>query len=175
MGVDPERDPEKFTAFMEQALEDGLIADAVIARSEAERSELWHIRDASSEFSRGQGIAAGFDVSVPVRDIGRFVEDVAARLAAAFPDLRPAIFGHLADGNIHVETRIADERARNDIEEIVYGATRDWGGSISAEHGIGLLKKPWLGYTRTPEEITLMRKLKASLDPDNILNPGKIF
>ncbi len=176
MGADPERDPERFTAFMEQALEDGLIADAVIARSEAERGELWHIRDASSEFAHVQGLAAGFDVSVPVGDIGRFVEDVAARLAAAFPDLRPVIFGHLADGNIHIEiTRIADERARHDIEEIVYGATRDWGGSISAEHGIGVVKKPYLGHSRTPEEIALMRKLKAALDPDNILNPDKIF
>jgi FAD/FMN-containing dehydrogenase len=176
MGADPEHDAEAFAAFMEQALENGLIADAVIASSEAERSALWHIRDASSEFSRAPGLAAGFDVSVPVGDIGGFVEDVAGRLAAAFPDLRPAIFGHLADGNIHVEImRVAGDQARHDIEEIVYGATRDWHGSVSAEHGIGLLKKPWLGHTRTPEEIALMRQLKATLDPDNLLNPGKVF
>jgi FAD/FMN-containing dehydrogenase len=176
MGADPARDPERFAAFMEQALEGRLIADAVIARSEAERSALWQVRDASGEFSRAPGVAAGFDVSVPVGDIGGFVEDVAGRLAAAFPDLRPAIFGHLADGNIHVEiTRIADERARRDIEAIVYGTTRDWGGSVSAEHGIGLLKKPYLAYSRTPDEIALMRKLKAALDPGNILNPEKIF
>jgi FAD/FMN-containing dehydrogenase len=176
MGTDSARDPEKFAAFMEQSLDDRLIADAVVAGSEVQRGAFWHIRDASSEFSRGQGIPAGFDVSVPVGDIGRFVEDVAARLAAAFPDLRPVIFGHLADGNIHVEIRrIPDERARHDIEEIVYGATRDWGGSVSAEHGIGLVKKPYLAYSRTPEEIALMRTLKTALDPDNILNPGKIF
>jgi FAD/FMN-containing dehydrogenase len=176
MGADPARDPERFAAFMEQSLEDGLIADAIVAGSEAQRGELWHIRDASSEFTRVEGLAAGFDVSVPVGDIGSFVEDVVARLAAAFPDLRPAIFGHLADGNIHVEIRrIADEPARHEIEEIVYGATRDWGGSVSAEHGIGLLKTPYLAYSRTPEEIALMHKLKAALDPDNLLNPGKVL
>jgi FAD/FMN-containing dehydrogenase len=175
MGTDPDGDPERFASFMEQALEDGL-ADAVIARSEAERMELWHIRDASSEFARGASVSAGFDVSVPVGDIGRFVEDVATRLAAAFPGLLPAIFGHLADGNVHVEIRgIADEKARHEVEEIVYGATRDWGGSVSAEHGIGLIKRPYLGHSRAPEEIALMRKLKMALDPDNILNPGKIF
>jgi FAD/FMN-containing dehydrogenase len=161
---------------MEQALEDGILANAVIAQSEAERGELWHIRDASSEFARALGVSAGFDVSVPVGDIGRFVEDVAARLVAAFPGLRPAIFGHLADGNVHVEMRdIPDEAARHEIEDIVYGATRDWSGSISAEHGIGLIKKPYLAHSRTPEEIALMRKLKAALDPGNILNPDKIL
>jgi FAD/FMN-containing dehydrogenase len=176
MGADPKRDPERFAAFMEQALDDGILANAVIAQSEAERGELWHIRDASSEFARALGVSAGFDVSVPVGDIGRFVEDVAARLVAAFPGLRPAIFGHLADGNVHVEMRdIPDEAARHEIEDIVYGATRDWSGSISAEHGIGLIKKPYLAHSRTPEEIALMRKLKAALDPGNLLNPDKIL
>lgn len=176
MGTDPERDPQRFVAFMERALEEGRIADAVVARSEAERSALWHIRDASGVFSRAPGVTAGFDVSVSVGDVGGFAEDVAARLAAAFPDLRPAIFGHLADGNVHVEVmRIADEQARRHIEAIVYGATRDWSGSVSAEHGIGTLKKQWLGHTRSPEEIALMRTLKAALDPVNILNPGKVF
>jgi FAD/FMN-containing dehydrogenase len=70
---------------------------------------------------------------------------------------------------------IPDEAARHEIEDIVYGATRDWSGSISAEHGIGLIKKPYLAHSRTPEEIALMRKLKAALDPGNLLNPDKIL
>ncbi len=175
LGSDPVRDAERFGDFLERALADGIIEDAVVAQSEAERRKIWEIRDSSAEFLRTLGAHVGFDVSVAIGDTGAFVEDLAGRFATALPGVTPIFFGHVADGNLHVELTVKDDAIGTALSQIVYDATRDWHGSVSAEHGIGTLKKKWLAHTRSPAEIALMRKIKAALDPENILNPGKIF
>lgn len=175
LGSDPSRDADRFSEFMERALTDGLIEDAAIAQSESERRKIWDIRDSSGEFLRTIGEHVGFDVSVAIGDTGSFVEDLTRRFASAMPGVEPIFFGHVADGNLHIELGIMDSKSAAAISQIVYDTTRDWHGSVSAEHGIGTLKKKWLAHTRSPAEIALMRKIKAALDPDNILNPGKIL
>ena len=175
LGSDPTRDADRFGEFLERALTGEIIEDAVVAQSEAERLQIWGIRDSSGEFLRTLGEHVGFDVSVAIGDTGAFVEDLAVRFAMALPETKPIFFGHVADGNLHIELTVKDGDAGAAVSEIVYDATRDWHGSVSAEHGIGTLKKKWLAHTRSPAEIALMRTIKAALDPDNILNPGKIL
>jgi FAD/FMN-containing dehydrogenase len=106
-----------------------------------------------------------------------YVEEVRAALTARWPAHRCWVFGHLGDGNLHLVIRAGapDAAMRSEVERRVYGPLERIGGSISAEHGVGLEKKPYLGISRSAEEIELMRTIKRSLDPRNILNPGKIF
>jgi len=176
LGSDQAHDQARFEAMLEEAVEEGFVQDAVIAKSEAESRAIWRIRDGSGDFPRILWPAVGFDVSIPTSDIGRFVETCRGALEARWPGVRTVFFGHIGDSNIHIAVKVGDgAQPEAEIEDLVYALVRDWGGSISAEHGIGLLKRPFLGYTRTPEEIALMRTIKRALDPNNILNPGKIF
>ncbi|HEX7045770.1 MAG TPA: FAD-binding oxidoreductase [Burkholderiales bacterium] len=176
LGSDQAHDQVRFEAMLEEAVEEGLVQDAVIAKSEAESRAIWRIRDGSGDFPRILWPAVGFDVSIPTSDIGRFVETCRSALETRWPGVRTVFFGHIGDSNIHIAVKVGDgTQPEAEIEDLVYALVRDWGGSISAEHGIGLLKRPFLGYTRTPEEIALMRTIKRALDPNNILNPGKIF
>jgi FAD/FMN-containing dehydrogenase len=160
---------------LEQAHESGLLADAVVARSGAERSALWAIRDDVGQLRRLAPILA-FDVSVPIAAMEPYVGAVRARLEAGWPGAHCSVFGHLADGNLHVvfAPGAADAATRRAVERIVYEPLAEIGGAISAEHGIGLEKKAYLGVSRTAEEISLMRLLKRTLDPRGILNPGKV-
>jgi FAD/FMN-containing dehydrogenase len=117
-----------------------------------------------------------FDVSLPVRTIGRFVEDCRDRLAERWPGMSAAWFGHIADGNIHICAASRNGPADvHELDELVYGCVAEYRGSISAEHGIGLLKRDFLDRSRTPEAIAAMRVLKTALDPNAILNPGKVL
>ena len=117
-----------------------------------------------------------FDVSLSTPSIGRFVEDCRRRLADRWPGLTAAWFGHIADGNIHICAATGDGSIdTHDLDELVYDCVAEYRGSISAEHGIGLLKREFLGRSRTPEAIAAMRLLKEALDPNKILNPGKMF
>jgi len=176
MGTDPDRDAVHFVEFAERALVDGVLADAVVAKSIAETRAIWAIRDMSGELVQTLQPLVNFDVSIETGRINAFVQACDERLREIWPSAEAICFGHLADSNLHMfvksEERPFPERA---IEEVVYGCVRDWGGSISAEHGIGLIKKPYLSYSRSPEEISLMRLVKTALDPRGILNPGKIF
>ena len=177
MGSDPDGDARAFEQAIAAAFEDNIIADAVIAASIKERQEIWTIRDSSGEFTRTFWPNVGFDVSLPIGDIGRFIDDCRARLEVAFLGVEAVWFGHAADGNIHIGVRVpgAAPQPEEAIDDIVYACVGDHAGSISAEHGIGLLKKAYLGRSRSPHEIEAMRRLKRALDPRNILNPGKIF
>jgi FAD/FMN-containing dehydrogenase len=176
MGTEPARDAELFEAAIAAALEAGCARDAVIAQSERERATLWSLRDASGEFARAFAPHVDYDVSLPVGSIGAFVPELAKRLRAAWPDVGLVNFGHVADGNLHVGVQVRDGLlTKYDADRILYGCVADWRGSVSAEHGIGLLKKAWLGHSRGETEIALMRRLKAALDPNGILNPGKVF
>jgi FAD/FMN-containing dehydrogenase len=176
LGTDQQSDDARFAGFIEAAAEAGLVTDAVIAQTLAQRGDFWAIRDSSGEFRRTFWPHVGFDVSFPTGRIGAFTDDLTGRLTARWPDVETVFFGHIADGNIHIGVRTpTGPLPQREIEDIVYRAVGDWQGAISAEHGIGLLKKPYLQFSRSPAEIALMRSLKATLDPLGILNPGKII
>ncbi len=176
MGAGEAQDAEQFGAMIEAALEDGVVVDAVVAQSLRESRELWSVRDSVSQFQRSFVPRVDFDVSLPIARMQDFVEDCTAHLVDRDARLRTVWFGHVADSNLHLcVRRVEGGPEKAEIDAIVYARVRAYGGSISAEHGIGLLKKAYLGYSRTPEEIEVMRRIKAALDPAGILNPGKVF
>jgi FAD/FMN-containing dehydrogenase len=148
----------------------------VVAKSQAEGAALWALRDDVLQTVRW-GLPFVFDVSLPVADMQAYVEGVQSALRASWPNVRAFVFGHLGDGNLHLvispDGLPAD--ARPAVERIVYAPLQRIGGSISAEHGIGLEKKPWLPISRSPAEIALMRTLKQVMDPKGILNPGRVI
>jgi FAD/FMN-containing dehydrogenase len=176
MGTDRTGDEAQFSTVIEAALEDGLMHDAVIAQSGRQVQEIWDIRDSVAEFHRTFWPHVGFDISVPTGQIGRFVADCSAALERRHQGIRALWFGHIADSNLHICVKQdTDGPTKQEIDAIVYAAVRDYGGSISAEHGIGLLKKKYLPYSRSSAELDVMRRIKSVLDPNGILNPGKIF
>jgi FAD/FMN-containing dehydrogenase len=176
MGTDVARDTELFEAAMAAALEDGCASDAIVAQSERERAAIWSMRDASADLARAFSPHVDYDVSLPVGTIGDFAVECRRRLLESWPQGDVVCFGHVADGNLHVSAQIREGvRTKDDTDRIVYGCVAQWQGSVSAEHGIGLLKKAYLGYSRNEAELALMRKLKEALDPKGILNPGKVF
>lgn len=173
----PETDAERFQAMLEQAIEAGWILDGAVAQSVAEAEAFWAIRDGVAEVLRDYAPTLNFDVSVPVAQIGDCAQRIRANLERDWPQLKALFFGHVADGNLHVVVCSVpqDPASLEHIEDAVYSVVREHGGSISAEHGIGLLKKPWLSHSRTEAEIALIRALKQTLDPNGILNPGKMI
>lgn len=163
-------------AALAEAYERSLIVDAVIAQSENQRQQLWAMRDDVAQCFR-DGPTVAFDVSLKISDMKAYVADVRERLQHTFGDHRCYVFGHLGDGNLHLVIGIDDFAAeqRHQVEACVYEPLRAIGGSVSAEHGVGLEKKPYLDISRSPEEVAMMRTLKSALDPKGLLNPGKIF
>jgi len=176
-GPDPEADAETFVTMLGEAMEQGWVLDAAIAQSHREAEEFWTLRDGVAELLASCSPTINFDVSVPLPQIGACVDQIRAALEAEFPDMRRHFFGHAGDSNIHLVTGPLpeDPAVGHRVEEITYDITRAFGGSVSAEHGIGLHKKPWLAYSRSPAELALLRQLKATLDPKGILNPGKVL
>jgi len=174
LGADAARDAERFEAALGKALEDGIAVDAAVAKSQAERDRMWALRDDVRQTGR-YGPVVSFDVSLPIADMESYVDELRARMSERWPQSRLIVFGHLGDGNLHVIASIGDPKARHDVEDLVYGALAARGGSISAEHGIGLQKLDYLALCRNPQELALMRALKTTLDPRNVLNPGKIL
>ncbi len=176
MGDDPEADQARFEEVIAGAIEAGTVQDAVIAKSVQDARNLWAIRDAPGEFSKVFWPQISFDISIPTGQMGEFMVECRSRLEAKWPGVRTVFFGHVADSNLHLSVKSdGDPRLEHAIDAEVYKAVGDWGGSISAEHGIGVHKRPFLHYSRTPEEVALMRQLKAALDPKGILNPGKVI
>lgn len=162
--------------LMESALEKELLLDATIAQSKAQAMSLWKIREAPTEFYAYMKPPINFDVSIPLSRIDDFVQSCNQAIAQRWPGHLTVCFGHVGDGNLHIstdgQTVDGDEKG---VEEIVYRIVSDYAGSSSAEHGIGLHKKPYLGTTRSIQEIQAMKSIKQALDPLNIMNPGKIF
>lgn len=163
------------------ALETGTAADATIAASEAQADALWRLRESIAEGERAAGPAAKHDISVAVADMPRFVSEGAAAVTARFPGTRVNAFGHLGDGNIHFNV-MAPEGAGSDwleaqapaVTAFVHDLVTATGGSISAEHGIGQMKRAELARLGGEARLVAMRAIKQALDPGNIMNPGKL-
>ena len=176
-GADRELDTQRFNSAMETAYESGLIVDAAISQSETDCHHFWELRDDVEQAMHG-GIPVIFDISLPIAEMDDYTANLGASLKAAIGEHRLFIFGHLGDGNLHICVQIqpADYlRLRPVIEQQVYAPLAAFQGSVSAEHGIGLEKKPYLHISRSEVEVALMRKLKTALDPQGLLNPGKIL
>ncbi|CAN5479154.1 FAD-binding oxidoreductase [soil metagenome] len=159
-------------------LESGVLSDVIVAASERDAQDLWALRDSPSEYSRVLGPIIGFDIGLPTSTMAEAVAWLDRDVKAQWPDARVLCYGHIGDSNLHVVINVPSAGAAQPshaVDQVVYGIVRSLGGTISAEHGIGLVKKPFLSFTRSPEEIALMRRLKAAMDPLDLLNPGKVF
>ncbi len=175
------QDTAVFETQLANALEAGLISDAALAKSEREAVEMWRLRHAISEAQKKEGASLKHDVSVPVGSVGEFVSATEQVVNRFLPGIRVVAFGHVGDGNIHFnlsqpKSMPADEflNLRSTLATLVYDEVARFGGSISAEHGIGQAKREDLRRYRSDVEIGLMRTLKSALDPENLLNPGKV-
>jgi len=169
-------------SLFEIANERELIRDAVASETEAQRQALWLLRESISASQKPEGGSIKHDVSVPVAKVPAFLEKADKAVKARIPGIRVVSFGHLGDGNIHynlsqpVGADKADYIARwREMNEIVHGIVLEMGGSISAEHGIGQLKRDELAAIRQPIEIELMRRIKMAFDPAGIMNPNKVI
>ncbi len=174
LGMDAEKDQEALAAALAEAEGEGLISGAVLAQSGAQRRQMWALRDDVEQLHR-YGPAFAYDVSLSLEAMEGYVSRVEQQLRERFTEHRLYVFGHLADGNLHVVVQVPELTAYDRVSEIVYSALASRNSSVSAEHGIGLLKKRELARSRSAPELELMRTLKRALDPANILNPGKIF
>lgn len=166
---------------LEAAMEAGLVDDAVIASSLDQRNAFWTLREVISPAQKPEGGSIKHDVSVPVAAVPQFITDADAAVTKLIPGARVVAFGHLGDGNIHYNVSQPLDADKNafvarwhEVNDVVHAIVRKHGGSISAEHGIGLLKRDELPRVKDPVALDLMRTLKRTLDPLNILNPGKV-
>ncbi len=176
-GGDPDSDGARFVAVLSAMLEDGTIADAAIAQSEAERQAFWAMRNDLSRLLRHWSPVVTFDVSLPIQQMADYVAELRTACTARWPSARAMVYGHVADNNLHVGVTLGpDTRAQREaIAELVYSGVVSRNGSISAEHGIGLEKRESLVKHLPPNVLALMRQLKQWMDPQGLLNPGKVI
>jgi FAD/FMN-containing dehydrogenase len=173
----------RFEAVMGEALEAGCVSDAVVAESLAQSQALWHVRESIPLAQAEEGLNIKHDISVPVSAIPDFVARTDAALQAAYPGVRLVNFGHLGDGNLHYNVQApqgADGRRflaehEHAVNTIVFDEVAKYGGSFSAEHGIGALKRDELALRKSPVALQLMRSIKAALDPQGVFNPGRML
>jgi FAD/FMN-containing dehydrogenase len=165
-----------------QGMERGLVIDATIAESLEQAKAFWRIREMFGEVQGHAGGSIKHDVSVPVAAVPAFINEANAAVVALIPGARPLPFGHLGDGNIHynVTQPVGADKAEylkrwNDVNAVVFAVVKKYGGSISAEHGVGVVKRDLLPSVKDPVALDLMRTLKRTLDPKGILNPGKVL
>ena len=162
------------------ALEDGLVLDATIAASEAQRQALWDVRETAPESHKMSAGVARSDISLPQSALAPFYDEMVAGIRAIDPNLWICGYGHIGDGNLHFNL-IADEKSNADFDskkvdlyELLYEKVAKYNGSISAEHGIGQTKRAQLAKVKSPEIMDVMRAIKTSIDPKNLMNPGKV-
>ena len=167
---------------LERALDDGLLADAVLARNERDRAALWKLRETIPEAQRRDGASLKHDISVPVAAIAEFIERAGAWVREHVPDGRLVAYGHAGDGNLHFNINQAPDADRgaflgrgDAVKRAIHDLVRDFDGSISAEHGIGRLKVAELERYAPAVELELMRAVKLAFDPNGIMNPGKVL
>jgi len=177
LGSNPDDDAAQFERELGKVMESGLITDAVIANSERDREGLWAVRE---ELEAGLATFRpfySFDVSMALADMPTFSIAAEENLRRAYPDVRFIFYGHAGDGNLHAVVSVGQSgpEIQKAIDTAIFEAVRNVGGSISAEHGIGKSRLPYLSWTRSAEELALMKTIKQALDPKGILNPGKLF
>ncbi|MDP2333109.1 MAG: FAD-binding oxidoreductase [Reyranella sp.] len=172
---------EEMETYLGEVMEQGLVLDAAIAQNEAQGRAFWALRENHSEAQKREGPSIKHDISVAVSKIPAFMTEGLAAMKRALPDCRPVPFGHVGDGNLHFNCQSPpgwDRKRFSDYGEAISGAVYDlvvgYGGSISAEHGIGRLKVDELAHYRSRIELDTMRSIKRALDPQNLMNPGKI-
>jgi FAD/FMN-containing dehydrogenase len=160
----------------------GLVDDATLAGNAAQAAELWGLRENISESLAATGFPHKNDIALPIAALEAFTAELEALIARDYPGFEVCIFGHIGDGNLHVNVMKPDDVDKAafldrtpSLDRAMFTLVKHHKGSISAEHGIGLLKKPYLAYSRAPEEIALLRAVKKTLDPLGILNPGKVL
>lgn len=165
-----------------QALEQGIIEDAIVAVSIAQSQTLWQLREHIPLAEAEEGKSLKHDISVPISRIGEFIRTTDALLQQGFPDVRMVTFGHLGDGNLHYNVSAPKSIPAEDfltrqsaIGQIIYDSVEQFGGSISAEHGVGALKREEIRHYKPAVEINLMQAIKRALDPTNLMNPGKVI
>ena len=176
-----EQDSEKALELFEKFYEKNWVKDGTLSQNSTQKQEIWSLRENISE-SLSAHQPYKNDVSVRVSKMTDFLQDLEKLLGESYPDFEVVVFGHLGDGNLHINIlkpeNIKRERFIKDCEkagQVLFELVKKYEGSISAEHGVGLLKKDYLSYSCSKEEIQIMKNLKKVFDPDNILNPGKIF
>lgn len=176
LGADATANLSTVENFLERALNFGWVSDAIVAQSGEQAKQLWDLREGVSELLPSMHPFAAFDVSVALPRMEALVGELRTRLELQFPAQRHLFFGHLGDGNLHLLSgRYESELHLEEVEHIVYQAVARAEGSISAEHGIGVVKRPFLRYSRDPAQIHVMQQLKGTLDPHRILNPGRVL
>jgi FAD/FMN-containing dehydrogenase len=169
-------------SMLEAALEERNILDAAVAQSETQSRAFWSLREFISEAQAHEGLNIKHDVSIPISRISEFIATTDAELERAYRGVRMVTFGHLGDGNVHYNVSAPEGVAPGvfvmhtaAINRIVHDSVARFGGSISAEHGLGQLKRDEIQRYKSPLELELMRKLKRALDPHGIMNPGKVL
>ncbi len=172
---------EAVEAWAAGLFDQGLVADGTLAQTGTQAAALWSLREAISESLSATGMPHKNDVALPIAALEGFCAALDEVFTGRYPGWEICLFGHIGDGNLHINVMKPEAMAREDFlartheaDHAIFALVQRHGGSISAEHGIGLLKKDYLGYTRSPAEIDLLRTIKRALDPNNILNPGKV-
>lgn len=169
-------------AFMEAQAESGTIADAILAQHAAQARELWELREGISESLSATGLPHKNDISLPIAKLSPFTAELESVFAAKYPGWEICVFGHVGDGNLHINVMKPEALTKEEFwgltkaaDHELFALVKKYDGSISAEHGIGLLKKPYLSYTRNAADVAVMRAVKHALDPNGIMNPGKVL
>jgi FAD/FMN-containing dehydrogenase len=174
-GTDHAAERERMETILGELLEQSVILDAAVAQSERETETFWQIRDGIAEITAMLQPLVAFDVSVPISGMPDFLSAAGSTLDNAFPGVTTLVFGHIGDNNLHLTVTTGNYEDLAGITEIVYSATSAAGGSIAAEHGVGVSRRDYLHLSRSDTEIALMRTLKATLDPKGILNRGRVI
>jgi FAD/FMN-containing dehydrogenase len=174
-------DPAAVEGWLGEQMEAGAVADGVIAASQMQAKKLWSLRENISEAQKIEGVSIKHDIAVPVSRIADFLAQADAALAAAFPGIRVVAFGHVGDGNLHYNLSKPDAQdnavflaSEAEVHRIVHDIVHALNGSISAEHGIGQLKREEILRYKSATEIGLMQTIRQALDPHGLMNPGKL-
>lgn len=166
---------DTFLEALGKLVEEEVFEDVLVAQSSRERARFWAYREAGTEFYRRLPTGLHFDISIPLAAMARGVALLETRIEAACPEATLVLFGHLADSNLHLSIHPPTGTGFDGFADAVYRTVQEVEGSISAEHGIGVLKRPYLGYSRSDAELALMRMVKGALDPAGIMNRGRIL
>lgn len=174
--------PGALDPWLASLFERSLVLDGTLAADVSQQKSLWTLREGISESLSATGLPHKNDIALPISQLKPFCESLEALLAKQYAEWELCLFGHIGDGNLHVNIMKPDALSKDEflgrtheVDRDMFALVREFNGSVSAEHGIGLLKREWLGHTRSAHEIQLMRHLKAALDPKNLLNPGKVL